>query len=510
MCAAVGVLAACTGAPSSQSLHSGGIDIAAPVALEPMDAGIDAALLRRPADAGVLECDPGTVLVGSPPPAGKESYCARLDGTRHGTYLRHHDASTVAERGRYADGLKDGRWEQHSRAGVLLGAYTLARGTGVERRWHDPGGVATEHTLRRGVRHGEAKRFALDGTLMITESYADGVLDGPRAVGAPETMRIEEAYRAGALHGTRKVWRNKRLFLEEHYRDGVLHGPWKAYRSYGRLRETGTYVDGLEHGTWISYHSSGRPSRKGAYERGKKQGEWTAFSTSGAPIYFGPYKDDRKHGVWSQNDPGGALLGTYEMIEGTGTEREWHRPGVLAAQSEYRRGVRHGAFETFHFRTGRPHELGAFRDGVRHGRWREWHANGALAMDGAYQEGERHGVFKELDEHGVLLEETTYRRGLRHGRSIERYADGTTELEGSYVDDERDGAWAQYHPGGAVAVRAQWSAGTLHGPYFAYYANGLPEAAGAYTRGERTGRWRFWSPDGSLRGTSPPSGERDQ
>ncbi|HUH04142.1 MAG TPA: hypothetical protein VML75_19225 [Kofleriaceae bacterium] len=501
---------ACTGASSSQPVHSGGIDLADPTSVEPLDAGIDAAPVRRPAEAPLIECDAGTVLARSPPPIGREIFCARLDGTRHGEYLRYHDATTVAERGRYADGAKDGRWEQHSRAGALLGVYTIDRGTGVERRWHDAGGLASEHALREGVRHGEARRFALDGTLMITERYVDGALEGPRVVGAPETMRIEETYLAGALHGTRKVWRNKRLFLEERYRHGVLHGPWKAYRSYGRLREVGNYDNGLEDGMWVSYHSSGRPSRKGSYARGKKQGVWTAFSTAGAPIYFGPYVDDRKHGVWSQNDPSGKLLGTYEMNDGTGTEREWHRPGVLAAESEYQRGVRHGRFESFHFRTGRRHELGAFRDGARHGRWRAWHGNGALALDGAYHAGERHGVFKELDEHGVVLEETTYQEGARHGPAIERYADGTTELEGSYVEDERDGVWVQYHPGGAVAVKARWSGGTLHGPYVAYYPNGTHEAAGAYARGKRTGRWRFWSPDGGLLPAGPPSGERDQ
>lgn len=76
--------------------------------------------------------------------------------------------------------------------------------------------------------------------------------------------------------------------------DGTWHGPFAALRDSGKARNVGRYNAGVPDGTWTAY------------------------------------------------GPDGTVLGTYAIVDGTGTQRHWHDNGQLATEIPYKDGRREG------------------------------------------------------------------------------------------------------------------------------------------------------------------------
>src|SRR6185295_11417182 len=84
------------------------------------------------------------------------------------------------------------------------------------------------------------------------------------------------------------------------YRNGLLEGPWQRHRPGNGSGSTGTLVE------------------TGSYAGGLKSGHWQMLG------------------------PSGAVLGEYDMIGGTGTERFWLDDGTLYSERALRAGVPNG------------------------------------------------------------------------------------------------------------------------------------------------------------------------
>src|SRR5688500_8057539 len=142
-------------------------------------------------------------------------FCARPDGTKHGAFVtqfpggatqiagtykdgvldgpweRHHPNGALAEIGAYAAGQKHGAWRQLAANGKPLGNYTLAHGTGTERRWLDDGTLYSEIAFKTGIEHGPAKYFTADGGLVASTRFVNGKLDGAQTIGTKRSMLFE-------------------------------------------------------------------------------------------------------------------------------------------------------------------------------------------------------------------------------------------------------------------------------------------------------------------------------
>ena len=97
-------------------------------------------------------------------------------------------------------------------------------------------------------------------------------------------------------------------------------------------------------------------------------------------------------------------LYTHEGTPFTGVAFEVGTDGALAAETEYRGGLRAGLQRMWH-PDGSVAAEGAFRAGSLHGNYQEWHLNGQLALE-------------QVGEYGILLSEKSWDE---HGRLVKEY-----------------------------------------------------------------------------------------
>jgi antitoxin component YwqK of YwqJK toxin-antitoxin module len=94
-------------------------------------------------------------------------------------------------------------------------------------------------------RHGEYKRWYLDGQLWAHCYYVDGNIHGEFKEWYLDGKLWEHCfYVDGKRHGEYKRWHdNGQLWMHCYYVDGKLHGEYKAWYSDGKLWEHYYFVD---------------------------------------------------------------------------------------------------------------------------------------------------------------------------------------------------------------------------------------------------------------------------
>lgn len=97
----------------------------------------------------------------------------------------------------------------------------------------------------------------------------------------------------------------------------------QAFDKNGKLRSEVTLIDGVPHGVTRFWHDNGQLARE-------------------LPVHHGV-----PHGIGKQWDRNGKLLGTSEMLNGTGFSREWHENGALYLEIPYVDGCQHGAAKSW-------------------------------------------------------------------------------------------------------------------------------------------------------------------
>lgn len=151
-------------------------------------------------------------------------------------------------------------------------------------------------------------------------------------------------------------------------------------------------------------------------------------------------------GVVVETGADGTILVRYEVdAEGRkdGSYQRWHRAEILAEESTWKAGQRHGA--TKHYdETGTLRISEEYRGDQLQGPRREFNEAGALVEQAAYVRGQLHGPFKAWHPNRRLRLVTTYRNGVLHGK------------------------YQTWDDAGAVAVRTTHDKGLLDGTYEAF------------------------------------------
>jgi len=150
-----------------------------------------------------------------------------------------------------------------------------------------------------------------------------------------------------------ELWDNGRPQSVRYEVDGALVARQLYDKKSALEVEYGVHND-MMHGPWRSYHASGQVAHETHYIEGKE------------------------HGVARQYDEDGTLIGSYEMVYGSGLDLWYHDKGVLAEERGYQDGERHG-FERWWNEDNRTiHEESHFWRGLAHGIMRQWTAQGRL------------------------------------------------------------------------------------------------------------------------------------
>lgn len=196
--------------------------------------------------------------------------------------------------------------------------------------------------------------------------------------------------------------------------------------------------------------------------------------------------------------------------------------GTTRAEYEVRveadgRELRHGPWKSWHD-NGKPHEEGAFADGLAVGEWLVRWPNGKRRAQGEYVAGLREGAWKEHHESGPKAAEGNYVKGRRVGpwtfwsedRKVDPRRSGTYSsvarevaanglgVEGTLVDGRPIDLWVWRRGDGSLRLAGHYGSLGAEGPWVAAFADGSLDhdgQCGEYSAGVRTGPLSGW-PEG--------------
>jgi antitoxin component YwqK of YwqJK toxin-antitoxin module len=489
-------------------------------------------LARAPIDAAVpdappppkMTCEAGADLTYSPPGEAM-TYCARADGVKQGPFQRlfpdggveisgtyredkldgpwerHYPGGALAEQGQYAAGLKDGHWKQLGPTGALIGEYDMSAGTGVELRYYDDGTLYKETTLKGGVPNGSAKTYAQDGSVLVSEHFSKGKLDGKRESGTKPTMLIEEEYDHGVRIGSRKIWQFWLLHFEENYdRNGRFDGAYTVWRDKKVPRVQGQYAHGHRDGAWIWTDRDNNKEGDGTYDKGKKIGVWNEWFENKL-TFTGPYTDGKPDGTFITYDHNGNELGRFDIKDGTGMWTTWNPNAHVSKSKEYlRKGDKDGIYQELVGIRDKVVVEGHYSGGVRWGVWKEWTPDGVLLVERSYKHGKLDGPWKKFVA-GKVGSQATYKDGKLEGEYKE-LRDGKPAVTGQYEHDLKEGTWTTYDASGNAIATVTYKDNVLDGPYHASQAGVVIE--GVMAKGRRAGVWTETDKTGKVKPFSYP------
>ena len=111
----------------------------------------------------------------------------------------------------------------------------------------------------------------LDGKLVATENYKNGIKDGQSISYYPENGKPVEiiTYKKGLKWGPwKKFFPDGKLSQEGFYDKDTLNGSYHVFFVGGKLQMQGAYEKGLQNGLWIFYDSTGKVIRKKVFHLG--------------------------------------------------------------------------------------------------------------------------------------------------------------------------------------------------------------------------------------------------
>jgi antitoxin component YwqK of YwqJK toxin-antitoxin module len=224
--------------------------------------------------------------------------------------------------------------------------------------------------------------------------------------------------------------------------------------------------DGTRHGAFVSLFPDATLEITGAYKDGVLDGAWQRRYPGGQIAEEGGYTAGQKDGHWRQTGPTGLLLGEYDLVRGTGTERRWYDEGGLYSERPIKAGVPNGVARIYErdgniavstkYTAGKldgPHVVGSrmtlrleetFVRGVRRGPRQIWQFT-MLVIDEAYDKfGKLDGPYTIWRDRKIPRVQGVYDHGKRVGTWSWFDRANNKEREGDYTDGKKSGAWFEW------------------------------------------------------------------
>jgi antitoxin component YwqK of YwqJK toxin-antitoxin module len=142
------------------------------------------ALLAALLIAAPLDCPPGSLPAGKPPPFGNAEWCEGPDragaAKRQGPARDYYEADLIHVKSTWRDGQLDGPWVQLHRDGrkAIEGAYRAGERHGTWRWWFEGGAPEEEVTFDMGRRHGRFIQWWRNGKKRTEGSFCFGLQCG--------------------------------------------------------------------------------------------------------------------------------------------------------------------------------------------------------------------------------------------------------------------------------------------------------------------------------------------
>jgi antitoxin component YwqK of YwqJK toxin-antitoxin module len=98
---------------------------------------------------------------------------------------------------------------------------------------------------------------------------------------------------------------------------------------------------------------------------------------------------------------------------------------VKITRGAYSGKLLHGTYSKYYYPDKILCERGAFRFGLRVGKWKEWYPNGEYVAITGWRSGYRHGKFLIFNQQGKIIEKGAYRKNKFHGKIEKMQGDST-------------------------------------------------------------------------------------
>ena len=118
-------------------------------------------------------CPEGANLVGSPPPQGKEQFCKKSNGDKHGMYKKWFLTGTLDREGEFQDNVEQGQWIFYYQSGQKWCEiqYKDGKEHGLSVCWHENGNKQSERNFDMGKKHGDYASWFANGQMNLLGAY---------------------------------------------------------------------------------------------------------------------------------------------------------------------------------------------------------------------------------------------------------------------------------------------------------------------------------------------------
>ncbi|MDX1684969.1 MAG: toxin-antitoxin system YwqK family antitoxin [Saprospiraceae bacterium] len=145
-----------------------------------------------------------------------------------------------------------------------------------------------QYTVLKGTdtKHGEYKRMTLDGELLETAQFEDGLQVGEQKIYENGELYSIANFKNGQHHGLYQTfYRGGQVNVEGEYVDNVMTGKWKSYYPDGQIKEVVTFEDNEENGPFVEFYPNGNVKAEGEYLDGDNEhGELMLYDINGILI----------------------------------------------------------------------------------------------------------------------------------------------------------------------------------------------------------------------------------
>lgn len=395
-------------------------------------------------------------------------------------------------RGPIKDGVRHGKWVSLNRVGTIVGTENYVDGVvqGKVKYFDEDGNLIEKLHAKDGVRHGKHVTFFSTGNKSSTAFYANGEFD----------KRATTYYIGGGKE------------CEYNYVDGVLNGPLTCWHENGEKLSENTMKDGVYTGKRKFYYPDGQLEGVEYYADGKLNGESTYYHRNGEVQHTITYKDDEVDEDYISKDGLGRTNYKREL-QGKDVAHSYYQAGMKTLELvSSMDGDENKSLTTYDY--GRPVYKLVFDgdkiaeaiqytldnpDGVAKKGWEialtDLYGNRLLVIRNAEDYPNRTETYYLAN--GMQKSKFQYQDGKQTGEAVINEEHGKVSARYFMKNDTLHGKYDLYTYTGSLSSSQNYKNGQLYGPYAHYYSNGMVSGKGFFLNDKDYGTYQRYTLDGN-------------
>lgn len=385
---------------------------------------------------------------------------------------RIYEKGQLAAEGRFNNNdEKEGAWRYYYSTGTLRLTETYKNGViqGEAREYRDNGYLKEVRIYNNSGKETEEHEYTYNGILdniTIIKTEEESQLIAYHPDGRKQTeLRVKN----GSLMDGKYKWyySNGTLEKEMEIQDGKLSGVYKEYYESGKLKEHGTFKKGDRDGVYTAYHENGKKESELNYNSGKANGERLSYNDRGQLTDKTTFKDGKRNGadIFLSNEKEYYIIDYKNDLpvgytfKGRDGKEIKESPKKLSSLKIY--------YANGNLKSDLP-----LKDGLLRGQAKYYFNTGSLRETVNFEDDVKHGTATEYFKNGKLYMVSEYVKGERTGWYKGYYANGQVQAEGWLISNNKEGIWRFYNVAGKLEREAFYVNNQANGPSKHYNGNG--------------------------------------